>query len=349
MPGYSPLDRLLHRLALTSRPIAELSFDIDQTLARGDAQRIVGERHVFIAGLARAGTTVLMRRFHGTGRYRSLTYRDMPFVLAPNLWQRLAGRSRRRIAPAERAHGDGIMVDADSPESLEEVFWRVFHGADYIRDTHLAPHEPDPEAIDRFVGYVNAVLAAAEPRRARYLSKNNNNVLRLGAVRRAFPEALVLIPFREPLAQAGSLLHQHRRFARVQAEDPFVGAYMAMLAHHEFGLEHRPFRFPKGPAEPHADGAAERLDYWLERWCDAYEWLERTAPDGAVLVCYEDLCADPAVWPRLADRAGIDPATEQGPLVAVGAVGEAAADPALAGRAAALYDRLAERSRASLG
>ena len=89
MAAYSFLDQLLHRLALQVGPIAEMSFDIDQRMVDADPKEIVGERHVFVSGLARAGTTILMRRFHATGAYRSLTYRDMPFVLAPNLWRKL--------------------------------------------------------------------------------------------------------------------------------------------------------------------------------------------------------------------------------------------------------------------
>jgi hypothetical protein len=84
--------------------------------------KIVHEKHVFIAGLARAGTTILMRRFYASQAFRSLTYRDMPFVLAPTLWRKLAAQSGRNLVTAERAHGDGILVDIDSPESFEEVF-----------------------------------------------------------------------------------------------------------------------------------------------------------------------------------------------------------------------------------
>lgn len=50
---------------------------------------------------------------------------------------------------------------------------------------------------------------------ARYLSKNNNNILRLEALATSFPDALLIHPFRDPLQQALSLLSQHRRAARL--------------------------------------------------------------------------------------------------------------------------------------
>lgn len=349
MAAYSFLDRLLHRLALQAAPIAEASFDLDQRTVGSDPEQIVGGRHVFVSGLARAGTTVLMRRFYATGGYRSLTYRDMPFVLAPNLWRRLARCSQRTLAATERAHGDRILVDPDSPEGLDEVFWRVFSGAEYIEKTHLKPHMPDPETTWSYVRYVNAILNAPGRQASRYLSKNNNNLLRLHAIRRAFPRALILIPFRDPLSHAGSLLRQHRNFVAMQGQDPFVRSYMRWLVHHEFGLDHRPFRFcGEGEAQVSPYGT-DTLDYWLDLWCETYGWLERAAPGDAVFVCYEDLCRSAEVWNRLAGIAEIRTAGEGSDAFRASAAGVAVAYPVdLAEKASAIYVRLIERARAAL-
>ncbi len=347
MADYSFLDRLLHRLALGNAAIADFSFDMDQRQVRADPAEIVTRRHVFVSGLARAGTTVLMRRFHATGLYRSLTYRDMPFVLAPNLWRRLTQASQKKGELAERAHGDTIAVSVDSPESLDEVFWRVFAGPSYIKPTHLEPHAPGEQTRSKYVRYVNAILAAQDGAAERYLCKNNNNILRLGAIRQAFPQALLLVPFREPVAHAASLLRQHRNFGEMQAKDPFVRSYMTWLVHHEFGLDHRPFRF--GAEEAALPGDPGSLDYWLALWSETYAWLERSAPEDAVFVCYEALCRDPAVWTGLAEMADIEPDLKgQEALRLSESKPESASDAALAERAAALYARLAERARAAL-
>jgi hypothetical protein len=341
--GYGPGDRLLHRVALAA-PVAELSFDLDQKQVTRDPAEVGQGAHVFVAGLARAGTTALMRAFHDSGAFTSLTYRDMPFVLAPNLWRRLSGVSRRDPAAAERAHGDGILVDADSPESLDEAFWRVLDGDAYIRRDHLAPHRPDRDLTGAFRRYVAAVLQAQGG--ARYLSKNNNNILRLGTVAEAFPNALILIPFRDPLAQAASLLRQHRRFRDEGRSDRFVTAYMRWLAHHEFGADHRPFRFDADGARRLAARDPDSLDYWLELWLQVHAWLERTAPGTAVFVCYEDLCRDPAVWPALAAQAGIAPGDAA--FRESASATEAVADPDLAVAARQTYARLRARARAGL-
>lgn len=339
---YSLLERLLHRLALQYRPIAEMSVDLDQMTVRTDPSAVVSQRHVFVSGLARAGTTVLMRRFHATGQYRSLTYRDMPFVLAPNLWRRLSQLSRRDVQRSERAHGDKLLVDVDSPESLDEVFWRIFAGDEYLERDRLKPHAPGDELVEKYVRYVNAILSANDPRMDRYLSKNNNNILRLGTLHRAFPNALLLIPFRDPLQHAHSLLRQHLRFSELQAKDEFVLSYMSWLGHHEFGLDHRPFRFEGGVP---AACPPTTLDYWLHLWCETYSWLERSKPEPAVFVCYEDLCLRAQTWKRLAELAAIPGPHEVGePLSLSDRPLEANFDRGLGDRARAIYERLVAQS-----
>lgn len=361
MTAYGPLDKLLHRLALQLGPVAELSFDLDQRLAASGNAGIAEARHVFVSGLARAGTTVLMRRFHATGAYSSLTYRDMPFVLAPNLWRKLKAGGNQEVSKSERAHGDRILVDADSPESFDEVFWRIFAGDEYIFKTTLTPHRPDPEIVAKYVRYVAAILASRDGEGRCYLSKNNNNVLRLGAIREAFAHALILVPMREPLAQAASLQRQHSLFSALQREDPFAKAYMTWLGHHEFGLDHRPFRFDARTPPGGPPAMPESIDYWLGIWADTYEWLEREAPADVTFVVYEDLCRDPQVWERLAAVADIDPALgaeepfqSGNPKPVDVTTGDSASstdrpNAQLLDRAMAIYQRLAQRARAAAG
>ena len=55
--------------------------------------------------------------------FETLTYRDMPFILAPLLWDKISRPLRKAGEKVERAHGDGMMVSFDSPEAFEEVVW----------------------------------------------------------------------------------------------------------------------------------------------------------------------------------------------------------------------------------
>src|SRR4051812_3241920 len=119
---YSRADRILHRLALGWRGAVETSFDLEWMLFGKAARAIPVERPVFVCGLARAGTSLVARAVAAAPAMASPSYRDMPFPLAPNLWARLGGK--RRLGAAPRGHGDGLSHDLDTPEAIEEAFWR---------------------------------------------------------------------------------------------------------------------------------------------------------------------------------------------------------------------------------
>ncbi|MDX2470459.1 MAG: sulfotransferase [SAR324 cluster bacterium] len=339
--NYGLLDKLLHYLALQIGPVAELSFDLDQNSIKIDPEATAKQKHVFVSGLARAGTTVLMKQFHSTGQYRSLEYNDMPFILAPNLWRKLSSISQKERVDAVRAHGDNIVVNVDSPESLDEVFWRVFSGSSYLFKDHLSPYNPTKDTIQKFVRYVAAIIASGTEQEDLYLSKNNNNIMRLGAIGRAFPNALIVIPFRDPLNQAYSLLNQHLRFLKIHKEDSFSLSYMKWLSHHEFGLDHRPFQFES--SKPNLF-PLDSLDYWLQIWTETYGWVLKNRPKTAKLVCYEKLCTKPKIWDELANLAGIDEsrlASDELKLVSRSI--DVDVDPSLRKRAKDLYAELLEQ------
>lgn len=349
MVEYSSIDKLLHRLALGSRVRAEVLHDMERSAFLKSAPSDEGS-HVFVSGLARAGTTILMREIHGSGEFGSLTYADMPFVLAPNLWNRLSAKGRRAGIRAERAHGDGIEVDFHSPEALDEVYWRVFSGSDYIHADRLVPHAPSDEQIEGYRDLIRLVLRRTG--KSRYLSKNNNHLLRLASLATAFPDAVILIPIRDPLAHARSLLNQHKRFL---GSDAFTRDYMGWLAHHEFGATHRPFAWDGA----RVTGDPLRLDYWLESWVATHRRIERLERehDNIQLIPQDALTSDPAVWPAVARRIGIAPA----PLKEIRSISnrsapqgngdptdDAVPDVALTDAATSLYRTLGARARQSL-
>jgi hypothetical protein len=246
-----------------------------------------------------------MRSLYESGNFCSLTYRDMPFVLAPNIWAAMSSRGQATMAAEERAHGDGINVDFDSPEALEEVFWRVFTGNEYLYKTCLKKYTPCKADREAFARYVSLIMKRYQ--RDRYLSKNNNNILRIHALRKTFPKAVILIPFRDPLHHAQSLFGQHQLFLQRHREDAFSRKYMAWLAHHEFGSEQKPFYFDPAYRNPYSPA---ELAYWLEQWRHVYSSLLdlHARDDSQVLfVGYEGLCdVASGLWDRLKKRVGIE-------------------------------------------
>lgn len=296
--SYRPIDRWLHWLALEPAAVRTMSFELDRALSlRGapaaDALSDRGDRPVYVCGLARSGTTTLLRLLDESGAFRSLNYRDMPFVLAPNLWRRLSRSSRRDTIRMERPHGDGILVDYDSPESFEEVFWRTFSRSACRNTDSYGSADVDDACLKAFADY-RAIVAhprtgAPTAPALRYLSKNNNNLLRLQALVRE-PTATILLAYRDPVATARSLHRLHAKFS-VEADDAFTRQYMAWLGHHEFGPGHLPFAF----AKPHMRKglSPEAPDYWLDYWIAVYRGVLDQPLERTWLVHHDTLRAHP--------------------------------------------------------
>ena len=87
MNNYSWFEKALHKFVLSPKFMREISFEIESS-ALGSAAFYNG-RHIFVCGLPRSGTTTLLNAIHYSGLFASLTYEDMPFVLAPNIWKKI--------------------------------------------------------------------------------------------------------------------------------------------------------------------------------------------------------------------------------------------------------------------
>jgi len=175
-----------------------------------------------------------------------------------------------------------------------------------------------------------------------YLAKNNNALLRYPGLRKLNREFVVVMMFREPMVHAASLLAMQRRYTAMQEKDPFVKTYMDWLAHHEFGLGHKPFRFESG-AE--ALGDPDTLDYWLDRWVDFYTHALEVDQHRMLWVSHEMWSNQPAqVLRAVMEEAGLE---GQVPNLAPHERRRAVDEPVDAQRKAdaeALYSRLVERA-----
>lgn len=258
---------------------------------------------IYVAGLARAGSTLLLEvlDWHpDTGSHR---YRDFPLLHTPHLWNRFLDRvPRRPQAPAERAHRDGIMVTADSPEAFEEVLWMAhfpeLHDPD--RSAVLAAHTANPAFEVFYRDHLRKLLRLRGA--TRYLSKANYNITRLEYLLRLFPDARFVIPVRDPVWHIASLMKQHRLFCRGQAGNPRARVHLRRAGHFEFGRDRRPIN--AGDAQCSAQIQAlwrngEEVEGWARYWNHLHAWLaDRLAHDAALraaslVVHYQALCERP--------------------------------------------------------
>ncbi len=81
------------------------------------------ERPVYVCGLARAGSTMLLELLAKQPGVVSHRYQDFPFVTIPIWWNRLVQQTTKPITARPRAHRDLIRISSISPEGMEEILW----------------------------------------------------------------------------------------------------------------------------------------------------------------------------------------------------------------------------------
>jgi hypothetical protein len=299
---YSGFDRLLHHLAFSTRKAQIGLADLEEAMFRDRLARHELDRPLFITALPRAGTTLLLELCVASGTFASHTYRHMPFVLIPMLWNRFSERFRRSDTPRQRAHGDGMLVSVDSPEAFEEVAWMAFWPERYQRDRIVPWREEEDSVFRDFLTnhFIKIVALSAQAGDSlsdlaqsslRYVSKNNLNIARIAWLARNFRDALVVIPFRDPLQHCASLLGQHLNFLDIHRRDPFAKRYMKGIGHFDFGDNLRPVDFD-GWLDTSRYRDPRELGFWLEYWCACYRSLVAEATQGVRFCNYDALCAD---------------------------------------------------------
>jgi hypothetical protein len=223
----------------------------------------------------------------------SLSYLNMPFIFMPSTGPKLISKVKKEKSK-ERSHKDGMIHSLRTYEALEEPFWLHFVGSDFIEEDCLKHH-----CITEKVHYEYQKFRTLVARDMTYLAKNNNHLLRAESLHKLDAQkglhTRTIIPFREPYAQAASLLRQHKILSTLQSENNFALDYMDFLVHHEFGLHPKYYVLTeKTRAKPQEENL-DSLDHWLEVWYRFYrEAFELYAGvSGFCFFCYEQYCKNP--------------------------------------------------------
>ena len=263
MQNYSYIQKFLHDFVLSIKFINKSLFELEKIIYLKNLE-IKDQSHIFITGLPRSGTTSLLNFMYSSNQYASLTYKNIPFVLSPHFSKLF---NKKNISRKERLHGDGIDYDINSPEALDEIFFN--NDEEFIKN--------------ELVNYIQLILLSEN--KDKYLSKNNLNFKRIDLIHSILPHSVFLIPIREPLQQAYSLLNQHLHFSQLQKEDDFIRRYINYLGHNEFGLNHKPWNNPIN----HQD--LNKIDYWLEQWRLFYQNILKNYQtyNNCFFIIYEEL------------------------------------------------------------
>lgn len=308
-------DYVLMRFAQTAGWLLRWLGNRETNHLLADLDNVSITQPVFITGLARSGTTILLTLLSKLSSVATHRYRDFPFLMIPYVWNRYLDRFSAEQQPVERAHRDRIYISPDSPEAFEEPLWQ-----------HFFPHVHEPRGIhllgpqdrlrrfdDFFVGHIRKVLYIRGG--TRYVSKGNYNFTRIGYLSDLFADARFIIPIRHPLTHVDSLVRKHRLFCEYAQADPRVPRYLAAAGHYEFGPQRVPVRLYEDTVDRVIQAWQSGDDYagYAVQWAHVYRYLHelfRRQDDVSrrlLIVRYEDFCEQPAEWiERILQHSGFD-------------------------------------------
>ncbi len=294
--------RFLSNLVFNARSFWASMGKLESFFLKEDLESIGIEQPIYVTGLARSGTTILLEMLADHAQTSSHVYKDFPMLYTPYWWSRFLQQATRGQGDQsnleERTHKDGIRVGPDSPEAMEEPLWMHFfdHLHDPSRNNVLDAETTNPEFERFYRDHIRKLLLARD--RMRYLAKGNYNLSRIEYLLTLFPGARFVVPVRDPVAHIASLRKQQQLFEKLEREDPPVLRHMCRVGHYEFGLNWAPVNYGSASTTEEilsAWSAGRDLEAWGLYWNDTHryllELLHNPAVAGAVrVVGYEKLC-----------------------------------------------------------
>lgn len=293
---YSRTEKMLHNMAFKSWSLQVSLSNTESHFFKKIITNIEIKKPVFITALPRAGTTILLELCVKTNEFGSHTYRDMPFLLTPLFWNRFSRIFKQSANLQERAHGDGMMINVDSPEAFEEVIWKGFWSSRYQADQIIPWAEPNYPDFEKFLqDHLTKIVFLRRnntSQQLRYISKNNLNIARIAYLKKVFPDSIIVVPFRAPLQHAASLQRQHLNFLKIHKEDSFACKYMENIGHYDFGKNLRPIDFDNWfSSEKGLDPST--ILFWLQYWISTYQYLLKNTLDHITFFSYDSLWENP--------------------------------------------------------
>ncbi|HET7314308.1 sulfotransferase [Salinisphaera sp.] len=276
--------------------------NFDTKIAADAIENVTIDAPIYIAGLARSGTTILLELLAEHPEVATHKYRDFPPVFTPWLWDRwLARVPEKDETAAERAHGDGIAVTSHSPEAFEEVLWMAFfeHSHDPAHSNVLTRETTNPEFEAFYAEHIRKILAIRGG--ARYAAKGNYNLMRLGYLQKLFADARFVLPIRDPIWHIASLMKQQALFEAGEKAHPRASDHLRRVGHFEFGLQRRPINTGDSEAVARIEklwNNGQEVEGWARYWALVYGALadqidaDETLEKATQIVRYEPLCTD---------------------------------------------------------
>lgn len=306
-------EHLLAGIVHNARPLWKLFGKIESDSNRQQIESTPIDRPIYIAGLARSGSTVLLEMLATHTDMVTHQYRDFLTIFTPYWFARASQRfTASSNEPVERSHGDRVMVTPESPEAMEEMIWMTFFPNlhDPTQSNVLDGETKHDEFSQFYRDHIRKLLIARDGKR--YASKGNYNTTRLEFIDQLVPDARFVIPIRDPVDHIASLQKQHQLLSQAAKQHRRSVTYLNRVGHFEFGVNRRPVHTGNDDVTRSVLACWNNTDEvrgWACYWSSIYGYvadlLDRNPAirERTIVVRYEELCDESEdVLPRIFDH-----------------------------------------------
>lgn len=280
------------------KPVYKLMGDLESWLLKSELEATEIKQPIYITSLARSGTTIITEILSKVDNVCSHTYGDFPGVFTP-YWNNWLRQKQKFLEgnKSERAHGDRIMINNDSPDAFEEVLWMYFFPNLHKNKDTLSNKANNKEFIRCYKNNIKKHLLVKD--KSRYMAKANYNISRIESILNVFPDAKFIIPIRHPINHIASLVKQHNMYLNAAKENPKIDWQLAASGHFEFGNNRRIVEMQESHyseiVRAHWQNNQE-LKGWAHYWNGLYSSVVKLKQksdqlNSAIKIFkYEDLC-----------------------------------------------------------
>ncbi len=283
-----------------TKAVWKLLGNLETLILKDEICSIHIKNPIYIAGVARSGSTILLEMLNQHPQLTSHRYSDFPNVYTPYWRNWLKQRtSTKQLILQERAHKDRIKITEHSPEAIEEVLWIDFFKQLHQDDvSQILDGTTKNLKFEKFYkDHIKKLLLVR--RKQRYLCKGNYNLTRLGYIQKLFPDAKFIIPVRNPVNHIASCIKQDNLYSKNLANNPRAMRYLKWAGHFEFGPNkhsiylNNSIEFNKIKQAFETD---DKVSAWAYHWNSLYKNVcsqineDEKLKSASLFMRYEDLC-----------------------------------------------------------
>ena len=197
----------------------------------------------------------------------------MPFIFVSFFWNKINNLYYLGVKKGVRQHGDNIIIDPNSPDAFEEIFW-----AQYIKDykkngyRKILDYNYENKILKKFIDINTKKILYIRKKPLIYLSKGNYFIYRLKYLLKEFPQTKIILCIRDPIQQCLSAKKIDERFLLENNKNKYFALRLDYLCHFEFGFNKKSIIENNNENIKNLN-SEKNYEYYLKEWIYTYKFV----------------------------------------------------------------------------